>query len=664
MSSDWIKDIFGFIPRSGPRLVVFIVIIVLAFSIGLLLDRGEDSPPQVTISDESSVSLDQEARSALWTCSMHPQIKLPNPGKCPICFMDLIPLVADDGAEELGERQLKMSEAAVKLAGIQTAPVQRLFVETEIRMAGTITYDETKVAYITAWIPGRLERLYANYTGAAVKRGDRLADIYSPQLLSTQEELIQAKQSVEALSGSSNKVLRSTATATLEAAREKLRLYGLSERQVRDIETSGTVFDYLVIHAPIGGVVVNKNAKEGMYVKTGTRLYTIADLSNLWVMFDAYQSDIPWLAEGQSVEFSSLSFPGETFYGTITFIDPVLNEKTRTAKVRAVVDNREGSLKPDMFVSGIAKSRLDRHGSVINEAESDLSQAPLVIPASAPLLTGTRAVVYVRVPGAAEPVFEGREVGLGPRADEHYLVKWGLHEGELVVINGAFKIDSELQIRAKPSMMNPESGTSGSLHQHDHGASRPRKQVEEPETHHHGIHAEKKRQQEEHERHRAGEMGIGHAVPKVLTQLYSTYFDIQMALADDNHGKATEGYKKLIDTLKDIDMNLFKGDAHTRWMKLSDRIDKTASTGASAGDIGSSREAFRLLSEAMIELHDSFGHEDDRNYYLAFCPMTDGGKGAYWLQPVDTVYNSFYGASMLRCGSIEKKLAPLGRESK
>lgn len=682
MSPNGKNNIFGFIPRGGVRLVSFVVVIALAFSIGLLIRCGDDAEQRNNMAEEGPVSAGRPDKITLWTCSMHPQIKLPNPGKCPICFMDLISIAPEEAGEEGGERRLKMTEAAAKLARIQTAPVVRRFVESDVRLAGSITYDETRVSYITARVPGRLDRLYADYTGIPVEKDDRLAEIYSPLLLGSQEELIQARRSVNALSGSSNEILKRTATATLTAAREKLRLYGLSAQQIREIESSGAASDHLVIHAPAGGIVVEKIATEGMYVETGTRLYTIADLSSLWVLFDAYQSDLPWLAGGQRVEFATQSLPGETFDGAIAFIDPVLSGKTRTAKVRTVVDNREGRLKPDMFVNGTVKSLLDRDGKVVSEGESDLSQAPLVIPASAPFLTGTRAVVYVRVPGGTEPVFEGREVVLGPRAGEHYLVRSGLEEGELVVVSGAFKIDSELQIRAKPSMMNPEGGASGSAGRHDHGTSRSRTQAE------HAVHGAPAGREKEHAAHEApagmakeqaareapgvgakehaargaGESGIGDAALEALTPLYGAYFEIQMALAGDRGEEAAGLNKKLLRTLKTIDMNLFEGDEHMRWMELSAAIGESASKGAAAADIEEGREAFRLLSAVIIELHDSFGHGEDRNYYLTFCPMTDGGKGGYWLQPVDTVYNSFYGASMLRCGSIEKKLPPAKRE--
>ena len=490
----------GMMPKGISGWIGLIIIIILAFSFGLMMS-GRSGPSKDSIHTHVS---ETPSETTLWTCSMHPQIKLPQPGKCPICGMDLIPL--ETGVEEdLGPRQIRISETAKQLARIQSTPAIRAFAQAEIRMVGKVAYDETKVNYITSWVPGRLDRLYADFTGMTVKKGDHLVYMYSPELLATQEELLQAKKAVDALGKTKSSILKETALATLEAAREKLRLYGLSESQIKKIETTKKTSDHLTINAPIGGVVVHKDAKEGMYVQTGTQIYTIADLSRLWIYFEAYESDLPWLRYGQSMRFSSPSFPGEQFEAIISFIDPIVDPKKRTVKVRAIVDNRNSLLKPDMFVSGVVNSKLDNTGKVIDKnlagkwmcpmhpeivkdssGSCDLcgmplvkaeklgystktvlqANAPLLIPSTAPMITGKRAVVYVEIPNDGGPLFEGREVELGPLAGEFYVVKSGIEEGENVVVNGAFKIDSELQIQAKPSMMSPKGDGGPVGHQH------------------------------------------------------------------------------------------------------------------------------------------------------------------------------------------------------
>jgi Cu(I)/Ag(I) efflux system membrane fusion protein len=624
--------------------VALVVVALMAFVLGGLIlgDGGASDAEHVEHGAESSVSA-----PTIWTCSMHPQIKLPKPGKCPICFMDLIPLDTG-GTEDLGPRQLRLSETAKQLARIQTTPAVRALAESEVRMVGNITYDETKVAYITAWVPGRLDRLYADYTGVPVNKGDHLVYIYSPELLAAQEELIQAHEAISSLSGTSSEVLLSTARATLDAARDKLRLFGLTAPQIDRVENSREVADHLTIYAPIGGIVVHKNALEGMYVKTGTRMYTIADLSKLWVIFEAYESDLPWLRFGQRVEFKSPSFPGERFEATISFIDPLVDPKTRTVRVRTVVDNSGGRLKPDMFVRGVLKSRVNQDGDIVDEHLSgkwispmhpeivkdgpgkcdvcgmDLvpasslgyasgtiegGETPLLIPASAPLITGKRAVAYVEIPGDEGPLFEGREVVLGPRAGEYYVVKSGIAEGELVVSNGAFKIDSELQIQAKPSMMSPEGG--------------------------------------------AGVVESGDSARKALAPVYKAYFEVWDALAGDDQDGARKTGGGLSTAVKKVDMSVFTGAAHARWMELSKTLSESADGISKAKDIEASRDAFYHLSKAIIDLHGDFGHIGDESFYLSYCPMARDGDGAYWLQENDELLNPYFGASMLYCGSVK-----------
>jgi Cu(I)/Ag(I) efflux system membrane fusion protein len=441
-------------------------------------------------------------KEQIWTCSMHPQIRQPKPGKCPICFMDLVPV---DSGGDVGAREITFSQDALKLMEIQTTPVERKFVEARIRMVGKVDYDETRLKHITAWVPGRIDRLYVDFTGTQVIKGDHMVYLYSPELISAQAEFLQAAKSVQNMKSDSSELIKRSIRAMLEAASEKLRLLGLTEKQIETIEKTGQPTDYITIYAPIGGIVINKHVTEGTYVQTGTKIYTIADLSQLWVQLDAYESDMMWIRYGQEVEFTTEAYPGEVFKGQISFISPTVNPRTRTIKVRLNVSNPEEKLKPDMFVRAIVRSKIasggkvmdadmagkwicPMHPSVVKETtgkcdicQMDLvtteslgflkaelpDQAPLVIPATAALITGKRAVVYVRKPNAEKPTFEGREVVLGPRAGDYYLVKTGLTEGEVVVTKGNFKIDSALQIQAKPSMMSPQ-GQKAPMEHHEH----------------------------------------------------------------------------------------------------------------------------------------------------------------------------------------------------
>jgi Cu(I)/Ag(I) efflux system membrane fusion protein len=477
-------------------IILLVAVGVVFFAAGYLL-HGLRSGTQVA-------DMNEDAAETVWTCSMHPQIQETKPGKCRLCGMDLIPLTpdADDGGGM--SRTISFSPEAVKLMEIQTSVVERKTLSHQVRLVGKIALDETRTKTITAWVPGRIERLFVDYTGIVVRQGDHMVELYSPDLITAQAEFLQSAKSAKGLDGSSELVADSI-RQTLQAAREKLALLGLTEEQIVDIETVGKPLDRLTIYAPIGGVVIDKKATEGAYVKTGTPIYTIADLSKLWVLLDVYESDLPWIQYGQRLEFSTQSLPGEVFTGRISFIDPVLNDRTRTVKVRAVIENTGGKLKPNMLVHGrihtpiteqgpamatdlVGKWICPMHGEIVKETQGtcdicgmDLvaaesfgytaatdSTPPLVVPVSAVLVTGRaldKAVVYVRVDGADKPTFIGKEITLGPRAGDYYIVRSGLMAGEQVVTNGNFKIDSEMQIQTKPSMMSPQGGKPAPTHQ-------------------------------------------------------------------------------------------------------------------------------------------------------------------------------------------------------
>ena len=604
-------------------------------------------------------SVSAEKKASQWTCSMHPQIKKPKPGPCPICNMDLIPLTTDDSNESQGMRQLSVSKNAAKLMDIEVAAVEKKFVTANLRMVGKVDYDETRLVNITAWIPGRLDRLFVDYTGIPVRKGDHLVSIYSPQLLSAQEELIQAVKAVKNIKNTSMHIMQQTTRSTLKAAREKLRLWGLKAQQIADIEKRSAPLDHMTIYAPASGIVIHKNAMEGMYVKQGTKIYTIADLSRVWVKLDAYESDLQWLRYGQTVEFTTIAYPGEIFTGTVSFIDPVLNAKTRTVKVRVNAANADGKLKPDMFVRAQVKTQIAAGAKVMDKAlagkwicpmhpdeiynepgkcslcemplvtaeslgyvsdESVNTEKPLVIPVTAALITGTRAIVYVKIPNKTKPTFEGREIVLGPRAGDYYLVHSGLKQGELVVVNGNFKLDAELQIRAKPSMMTPKH----SEHKGHTDNTAP------------------------------GETAINETLKKQLDQMFTPYFAMQKALAADKPDKASTAKMQIKKALTQVDMGLFDKTTHMLWMKNAKSLNKILNTTAKE-DLVLLRENFYQISQIMIKLTKALGPLGASNVYQMHCPMAFDNTGASWLQNSNDLANPYFGETMLKCGSIEKE---------
>ena len=420
-----------------------------------------------------------------------------------------LPATAPHGrAPETSGQEMLLSDAARRLIQLETALVERKWVEREVRLAGKIDYDETRLKHITAWVPGRVDRLYVNYTGIRVNPGDHMVSLYSPELLSAQEELIQTARSLDRLRGSASTIVKRSSERSVQAARDKLRLLGLTDTQVGQIEQQRRADEHVTIYAPMGGIVVEKQINEGMYVNTGARIYTIADLSHLWLYLDAYESDLSWIRYGQPVAFRAEAFPGEGFHGVVSFVQPFLDAGTRTVRVRVNVENPDLRLKPGLFVTATIKAQISDRGTVMGPSYSGQyicpmhpevvrttagscpicgmplvladnfplvghnhehehereAGPPLVIPASAPLITGKRAIVYVQKPDTG--AYEGRTITLGPRAGDYYVVREGLRAGERVVSSGSFKIDADLQIQGKRSMMNPHGGQAGGAHRH------------------------------------------------------------------------------------------------------------------------------------------------------------------------------------------------------
>jgi Cu(I)/Ag(I) efflux system membrane fusion protein len=655
--------------------------------------------------------------AAQWTCSMHPQIRQSAPGFCPICGMELVPVAADPGAaaarplkyacammclppmdhpgkcpicgmdmvpsEEHGGpgpsgapadsralSEVSLSPAAQRLARLQVAPVERRFVSVEIRMVGKVDYDETRQRTITSRVPGRLDRLFVNYTGIPVKQGEHLVDLYSPDLLAGQEELIQALAAVrDAPPGTSEDLLR-LRRETLEAARQKLQLWGLTSQQLEQIEERGTPSDHLTIYAPIGGIVTEKRVVEGAYVETGTEIYTIADLSRVWVKLDAYEMDLAVLHYGQEVEFETEAYPGEVFHGTIAFIDPVLNPRTRTAKVRVNVPNPDGRLKPEMFVRAVVRSQLTADGRVLDRtlagkwicpmhpeviAEGPQSctdcgmplvpaeslgyastspsevRPPLVIPATAPLITGKRAVVYVAAADAPGR-YEGREILLGPRAGDFYVVRDGLTEGEQVVSQGSLSVDSAVQILGRRSMMHPPDKASGAQTGPSSSA--------------------------------APALATGPAPPAELSEpargalqrLYDSYFTLQKALSRDDLKAAQEAARQLLAAVQAMSAAALPAGPDAEWISARPNLDSTASAVAGADQLPAARAAFEGLSNAMITLARRLGPARRPQVLVYHCPMAFDNRGASWLQDAAGVENPYFGSAMFTCGLLKETI--------
>ncbi len=586
--------------RTGLTAALVLASVVVGVLVGYnLRGRGDNDLKHITHQDATT-----------WTCSMHPQIQLPEPGQCPICGMDLIPLTNDPDSDA-AFAGVRLSPAAQQLAEVATQKVRRVVPQKQIHLVGTLQPDEGKLREITARVAGRIERLHANTTGQSIDRGQPLFDLYSPALVSNQQELHQAKATFESVRSDGSKRNQQSALRTLQASRARLLSWGLTNTQIEHIESLGEVNESLTILSPVTGIVVERHVSDGAYIKEGQRIHTLADLSQLWLQLDAYESDLAAITAGQNVSFTIESFPGQEFSGTVEFVEPVLTLSTRTVRVRVTVPNPDGKLRPGMY----ARAR-------IQMASGDDARSALVIPATAPLRTGKRAIVYMPVP-EMPGAYVSREVTLGPVTDGGIVVVDGLKEGDTIVTSGAFKIDSALQILGKPSMMNP--------------ADPP---------------ADKR---EVHSSNPAVEISVAQDIPAGfvgrLNDVYQRYFDTGSALSQDDHPSARNHANAILAALVLPDPHSLSQTRRRGWNERRIEIGSAAKALVGSDDIASARLAFFDLSQALAELVEAFGASGDFPIYRYHCPMARDNAGADWLQSTVGVENPYYGSRMFRCGS-------------
>ena len=595
-------------------IINYVIVLVTGLFFGWLFFHGSGK-----VKPEDQESTNQQIKKStnqIWTCSMHPQIRMDKPGKCPICGMDLIPLQEYKADEEsVSPDEIQMTDAAVKIADIQTMVVQKAYPNKEVYLLGKVKPDERNISELTARFGGRIEKLYVNFTGQDVNKGEKLATIYSPALVTAQKELLEALEYKQ-----SNPEL-------YNAARNKLKLWDLTDRQIDNIEQKGEVRNYFDVLSPITGTVTKRNVALGDYVKEGSALFQVIDLKRIWVMLEAYESDLPWIKVGDKVSFTVQSIPGKSFSGRVSFIDPFIDPKTRIAQVRLEVQNPGLVLKPEMFVNGIVTS-------TIAENKKDL-----MIPKTAILWTGKRAVVYVKVPGHEQPTFKYREIVLGPEAGEFYVVKEGLKEGEEIAVNGVFKIDAAAQLAGKPSMMNPEGGKVRTGHDHA-GMNMDNGQTP--------VNDNSAKKDE-------GKQGINNKFKKQLNDVYAVYLEMKNAFVASDPDQAAQKASEVKDKLKAVNMKLLEGDTHMKWMKYLEQLNNALDKIATASDIEIQRKAFAEYNLAFYKSMKDFGLSGGTVYYQ-YCPMALGEKGAYWFSEKKEIQNPYFGDAMLQCGETRETL--------
>ncbi len=581
-------------------LIAAIVMLAVGLLIGWL---AKPSTPDGATHEGHEMAGAESSKATIWTCSMHPQIRQSEPGQCPICGMDLIPL--DDNTSEGDPMEIKMSPTAMQLANVQTAIVGFGMPTKEVRMNGKVQPDERLIFTQVTHLDGRVEQLAINFTGEPVRRGQRIASIYSPELVTAQQELFSAQK------------IKDMQPALFNAAKQKLKNWKLTDAQIENILASGKAQERFPIMADVSGIVMEKKVNLGDYVMRGMPLYDIVDLSRVWLLFDVYESDMSWAKVGSAVDFIIQSLPGENFKGKITFIDPVINPATRVATARVEVPNPGGKLKPEMFASGIIKTQLSGN------------KESIMVPKSAVMWTGERSVVYVKKSTEQGTNFLMQEVTLGPLVGDNYVIKKGLEPGTEIATNGTFSIDAASQLAGKPSMMNPEGGAV--MTGHNHGGSSPSAAAP--------VQA----------------MEVGKQAKAAVKQLFDLYFPMKDALVKDDLATAKKQAGDLKKAFDKTSMGLFTGAAHNHWMSHSGAAVEVLNKIAVAKDVEEARKYFKPLSGQMVALAKAFGPFGE-TVYVQHCPMADGNTGADWLSLDEQILNPYFGDKMPKCGSVTETI--------
>lgn len=578
--------------RSLLMLIAGIGIGVIAgylFFANLNSEEGEIQPSE-------QIATPEQAQT--YTCAMHPQIRQNEPGLCPICEMELIPL---DAAASDNPLRLEMTNEAVKLANIQTTVVGESadLKGKAIRLSGKIKADERLVSSQVAHVPGRIEKLFVTFTGEQVTKGQSLAVLYSPELIAAQQELLEAAK------------LRNVNPELLQAARNKLRFWKIDNATIESIESEGIIRETFTVFAETSGVVAQRRVAVGDYVQRGEPLFDLSDLSKVWVLFDVYDGDLSHIKISDQLEFTTPAIPDKSFRAAITFVDPFINPKTRVATVRAEVNNASGMLKPEMFVTGTLQKR-------------SVSGRGLTVPKSAVLWTGKRSVVYVKVPDMDIPTFEFREVGIGEALGDNYVVLDGLKAGEAIVTNGSFTIDAAAQLNNQNSMMNRLVSISGA--------------------------------QLQHFQHVKTETPV--LFKDQLDAVALQYISLKDALVLSDANTAAPAAAAFIRELAKVDMSLVEGGAHSFWMKQLNALQTHGEKIAESRDLEFQRKQFEFLSTVLIQTMNAFGTNRD-SFFVQHCPMASDDDGADWIALETEIRNPYFGNKMLKCGFVKDTIGGL-----
>jgi Cu(I)/Ag(I) efflux system membrane fusion protein len=596
--------------------IIYAIILLLGGTIGYFLNSS-------SATKNDTHSIEEDIKNQVWTCSMHPQIRQPEAGDCPICGMDLIPLKSGNEDDETNQFAVRMSPTAMQLANIQTAKVGKMKPIKMVSLNGKVQADERQIFTQSTHIEGRIENLRVNFTGEYIGKGTQIATIYSPKLLTAQQELFEAQK------------IKDIQPQLFNAAKEKLKSWKLTDNQINQLLETETIKEEFPILADVSGYVIDKMVNLGDYVRQGEGLYRVANLSQVWVLFDIYESELAWIKKGDKVNYTIESLPSQNFEGTISFIDPFIDPKTRVAKARVIVPNPNMKLKPEMFVSGTVEADLFSK----NTSKKTENSQKIVVPKTSVMWTGERSVVYIRQESEKGIDFIMREVKLGLALGDSYIIEEGLQEGEEIAINGTFSIDAAAQLAGKPSMMNPKGGA---VIGHNHGGMTPTNTTNQVT-------------ESKQEKNPIKKTTISKEAKKSLEPVYDAYFELKNALTKDDLMAAKKASEKMTSALAKLNMSLFGGESHNLFMKYSSNLKQELQHLPHVQKIEEARQKFQAISETMVAMSQSF-EPLESIIYVQFCPMADNNKGANWISKDKEIKNPYFGKSMLTCGEVSLEI--------
>ena len=626
---------------TGP--VLFLVVgLLLIVSVGIAQRAG-------WLKGSTAAPVEATEEDVIYTCPMHPQIRQPVPGRCPICGMALE--VPTGGGSDLDELAVQIDPAQRRLANIETAKVERGPIDATIQSVGVIAVDESRMATISSYVDGRVERLFADYTGVDVAEDDHLAVIYSPELYSAQVEYLEARKTLDKSSSAALAAVRDVQRKLVASSRQRLIELGMTNEQLAAVEEADKAESRMTIYSPIGGTVMEKLVVEGKYVEAGQAIYRIADLSTVWLMLELFPEDAARVRYGQRVSSEIQSLPGESLEGRVAFVDRTVDRAKRTVGVRVEFLNEDRRLRPGDFAKATIYLPIGQTGEVYDSdlagrwispmhpqiisdtpgdcpicgmklvsttrygfaAEPVERPTSLYIPRSAVLMAGENSVVYVETERGR---FEIRPVVLGPILRDRVVILKGLREGENVATAGNFLIDSQMQLAGKPSLIDPTRAIA---------AAKNRKVPLEFDH----VHV----------------MTVDGAVGAQLEELYRQYFAIQKQLASDSmpHDETPLALIELANQLS------VREEFTAEVRMLLKEIVEPASEMRDA-EIDEVRQSFRPISHAVVALATQVrGVNASMTFTHFFCPMVKGGAGD-WLQPNAELRNPYFGSQMLTCG--------------